>query len=73
VTHDYRDDVVEQLAAYLAEAEASRVTYRRLAQLAIHHAHDLHVELTRLRAQQAALRDELRRYTATSVSSKRAA
>jgi hypothetical protein len=71
--NDYRDAVIEQLAADLAAAEASTITYRQLAQLAIHHAHDQHVELTKLRSQLAALRAELRRYTADAVAGRRAA
>lgn len=49
------------------------LSYRLVAQRAIHHAHALNLEVMRLRAQLAAVRDELRRYTAAAASDRRAA
>lgn len=68
---DYRDDVIEQLADDLAAmteraivAEAERDSWRRVAQMAIHHAHDLYMEtqresVTRLRDENRELREAL--------------
>lgn len=56
-------DTVRQLSAERSKTAA----YRLVAQQAIHRLHDQHLELVRVKAQLGALRDELRRYTATTV------
>ena len=70
---DYRDGVIEQLADDLAAMTARAEGYRLLALEAARRLHDRHLEDERLRAQRAALRDELRRYTASAVTGRRAA
>jgi hypothetical protein len=52
--------VVVALTRALAAARAERDAWRRVANAALHHAHKLHVELERLRATHARLRDEFR-------------
>ncbi len=61
------DLVAEQLAADLLDVEASLVAYRELAQVAIHELHDVQQHIVSLQAQLSALRDEIRRYTASRV------
>lgn len=68
-----RDLVIEQLAASeraLAE-EAARL--REVTSVAIAALHDRDVEIERLRAQLSGLREELRRYVESKVTSRRAA
>jgi hypothetical protein len=66
-------DLTRELAQVRAERDVAVAAYRAVAVAGLHHAHSQHVENARLRAQLAALRDELRRYTATALAGRRAA
>jgi hypothetical protein len=60
VTRGYRDGVIEQLADHLAAMTERAEGYRLFALEAAHRLHERHLELERLRAQLAAVRDEYR-------------
>ena len=68
--------MTRELAAVRAELEdarAERDAYRLIAAQALHHGHAQHLEIERQRKQLAALREELRRYTAAQVTDRRVA
>jgi hypothetical protein len=56
-------DTVRQLAAARGECES----YRLVARAAIHHAHDQHVDLLRLREQHEHVKAEYRAYRAATI------
>lgn len=62
-------EAVEQVVTLAGEAQS----YRLLAQSAMAHAAEVTRDRDRLRRQLAALRDELRRYTAAAVTGRREA
>ena len=56
--------VTIELVRELSSVRAAADGWRLVAVTAVHHAHDLHLQTERLRSQNVALREELRRYIA---------
>jgi hypothetical protein len=76
MTRDYRDLVIEELAASEAMliAELDLVQSRNLwPQRVIRMLHEKDIEIVRLRREIARLRDELQRYTAATIATTEAA
>ena len=61
VTTSEACELATTLVREVSAAKASADAWRRVARAAIHHAHDLHVELDRLRDRYYQLLDEQRR------------